>query len=60
MLQARDFFYQEIWWESREGDASVLFDDLTQLERCTMSYISIGFMLNKIFNCTIHEDGIIR
>ncbi|WMV35425.1 hypothetical protein MTR67_028810 [Solanum verrucosum] len=31
MLQARDFFDQEIWWEPREGQASVWFDNWTQL-----------------------------
>ncbi|KAG5610446.1 hypothetical protein H5410_021727 [Solanum commersonii] len=27
MLQARKFFDQEIWWEPREGHASVWFDN---------------------------------
>ncbi|KAG5610451.1 hypothetical protein H5410_021732, partial [Solanum commersonii] len=31
MLQARDFFDKEIWWEPREGHASVWFDNWTQL-----------------------------
>ncbi|KAH0666513.1 hypothetical protein KY285_027719 [Solanum tuberosum] len=31
MLQARDFFDQEIWWEPREGHTTVWFDNWTQL-----------------------------
>ncbi|KAK6773729.1 hypothetical protein RDI58_028967 [Solanum bulbocastanum] len=31
MLQARDFYDQEIWWETKEGNASVWFDNWTQL-----------------------------
>ncbi|WMV08231.1 hypothetical protein MTR67_001616 [Solanum verrucosum] len=31
MLQARDFIDQEIWWEPRNGQCSVWFDNWTQL-----------------------------
>ncbi|XP_049414633.1 uncharacterized protein LOC125877356 [Solanum stenotomum] len=31
MLQARDFMDQEIWWEPRNGQCSVWFDNWTQL-----------------------------
>lgn len=49
MLQARDLFDQEIWWETRIGHISLLYDNWTQLGAPNF-YLPITYEVNEDYD----------
>jgi len=48
MLQARDFFDQKIWWETRIGHTSLWYDNWIQLG-ALHSYLPISYEINEAY-----------